>query len=243
MTNQQSFAAAETAEQAWPTTDFLVTACALRRELEAAARCASDCSSRVANIEKAAFDKALPAAMLAGGADKLAKLGAEQDAANLAVTQKRAALRLFLETERAKFFSLRAQELEHLRAGMSERFARAQKAAAELCAALVDLLGTEAECARQEKLIGEWNRAVKTFNRTIPTVNPSAIPGGIGIASGESIRTQVEGMLLADKNVRQLCRDFLTAKAQQRERAAELEEAKIAQAEVQANPISVVEPF
>lgn len=242
MTNQ-SAAVAESAERTWPAPDFLNRAQRLRYELEAAIRVEQPLAQRIAEIQNAAFAKGLPVAVVAGGTDELEKLSDKQVAADLAVSEKRKELRSFLNTERAGFFSLREQAHESLRPEISERFVRVQKAAAELRAALVDLLGAEAESLREEKLIREWNRAVRKFNQTIPAVNVNAIPSATGIDPGESIRSLVEGIIRQDNNIRELCRDFLSREAERREMAAANEEARIAQKEADTNPILHEKPF
>lgn len=227
----------------WPAADFVNTAQRLRYELEVAIRRENELAQRIDNIQNAAFAKALPVTLVAGGKDELKKLSDERNAAILGVNQKREALRQYLNVERAKFFAVKERAFEHLRTGVSERFARAQAAATELCAALSDLLGTEAECARQERLIREWNRTTKKFNRSIPSVNINGIPSVAGIGPGESLRSHIEGMLIQDSSIRELCRNILSREAQRREQAVALEEARIDQAEAIANPASLVEPF
>lgn len=243
MKNQSVAAVAEPTRETWPAPDFLNTTARLRHELESAIRHEKDLAQRVASIQDAAFKKALPAAMLAGGPDKLETLSNEQAAAMVAVNQKREDLRRFLTASRGGFFALRNRASEQLRAEISERFARAQEAAAEVCVAVRGFLGADVEAKREEKLIRQWNREVKKFNRSIPATNVNAIPGVAGIDPSESIRSHIIGMLLGDPNIRMLCPDFLAHEAQQRDRAVALEEARLDQAEATANPVSLVEPF
>ncbi|MGB7024869.1 MAG: hypothetical protein WBD73_13805 [Candidatus Acidiferrales bacterium] len=221
----------------WPVPDFLNRANRLRNELEAAIRVEQQKAQQVAGVQDTAFAKGLPTALVAGGAEKLQKLSDEKDAASLAVNQKREALRHFLNSERAGFFSLRDRAHERIRTEIAENFARMQMAATEICARLENLLGAAAEAEREEKLIRFWNREAQRFNRTIPAVNVNAITSAARIDLGESIRARIEGLLLQDKNTRELCREPLSREAQRRERAAATEEAREAQKEAYANPL------
>ena len=235
--------AAEPVEATWPSATFLKDAQRLRSELEKAIRLEKDLAQRVASIQDQSFQKALPAAMLAGGPDALRKLYALRDAAGLSVNDRRAELRQFLAASRAEFFASRERAQEHLHAVIAEQFARAQKNAAELLAIFGGFLGAGAEAEREEKSIRAWNRVILKFNRVIPSANIDAIPAAVAIAAEESIRSRALGMLLQDKGIRTLCREFFAHEAQQRERATAFEEAKIDERERTASPVSMVEPF
>lgn len=242
MTNQ-SATVTEPARETWPSPDFLNKAQRLRYDLEAAIRDEQQLTQRVTDIQNRAFNTGIPVAVIVGGADKLSKLAAEQEAASEAVNQKRAELRDFLNSSRAGFFSLREESHESLRPGISEKFARVRECAAEVLAELRGLLGAEAEAVREEKTIRQWNREVRKFNRTIPAINSAAIPAAAAIGTEESIRALVVSFLMQDQNIRELCRDYLSREGEKRERAAANEEARFLQAEVNANPFLLDKPF
>ena len=212
----------------WPAPDFLNAAQRLRTELEAAVRLEHSLTQRVANIQNQAFAKGLPAAVIAGGEDVLRKIAAEQDAAQAAVNDKRTALREFLASERQRFFALREEAATRLRQNISEQFSSAQRAAKELRTALDGVLGAKDEAEVEERMIREWNRTVKKFNSSIPSLNVSAIPSAGGIGTSESLRGSIAEMILRDPSLRELCRGIIVAEAERRQRAWAAEDARLA---------------
>jgi len=211
--------------------DFLIRAQRLRGEVESAGRVAQQKAQRVADIQDKAFARGLPNFVIAGGADAMKKFSAEQDAAELAVNEAREALRRFLNSTPAGFFAERDREYDGLRPEISEDIACLQKAAAEISARLEKLLGAGragAEASRQEGIIRRFNREVEKFNKSIPSANVNHIPRAMGISPSESIRARIEGQLLQDRNIRELCMGILACEAERRARAAAAEEARIA---------------
>ena len=224
----QAAAVAESVERPWPAPDFLNAAQRLRHEFEAAVRLEQSLTQRLTDIQSTAFVRGLPTALIAGGEDVLRKIAAEQDAAQTAVNDKRTALREFLASERQRFFALREEAHTRLRQNISEQFSSAQRAAKELRTALDGVLGAKDEAEVEERMIREWNRIVKKFNSSIPSLNVSAIPSAGGIGTGESLRGSIAEMILQDPSLRELCRGIVAAEAERRERAWAAEEARLA---------------
>jgi len=209
---------AQATEIPWPRPDFERQVQRLRAELWTAIRLEKQKSDEIAALENQSFSRSLPIAALAGPG-KLEKLAREKDAATLSAHQARVALRQFIDGERGRFGELKNEAHRRLQAEISEKFARAQAAGAVLLELLHGLLGGKAEAETEEEQIRKWNRGVRNLNRTIPAENINNIPTIPQIGTNESIRGNIESMILADRNLRELARDFLTRQDESRQRA------------------------
>ena len=207
-------------EQPWPRSDFEKQFQRLRGELESAVRVEKSKAQEIAGLQDLSFTRGIPASVLAGGQDKLEKLAHEQDAAKLAVQKQRAELRAFVDTERARFFTLKNDARRRLNPEITAQFARAQAAAGDLTALLREWLGTKNEIALEETQISVWNKIARNLNRLIPAENVNNVPAVGLIDLGESLRSSVAGMLVADRDLRDLVRFFLARDADARQRAA-----------------------
>lgn len=210
---------APAAEQPWPRSDFYATVMRLRSELESAIRAEKSKAQEISGLQDLSFARGIPASVLAGGQDKLEKLGNEQDAAQVAAHQARVALLKFIEDERARFFTLREEARNRLHDELTAHFERAKSAASEIIAQLQTQLGAKSETEREEQQIADWNRAARNLNRSVPAENVNNIPRVALIDAGESFRAIVARKLVSDHDLRELVRDFLAREDEKRARA------------------------
>lgn len=206
-------------EAPWPRPDFAAAVMRLRADLESAVRVEKSKAQEIAGLQDLSFTRGIPASVLAGGQDRLEKLGNKQDAAQVAVQRARDALRKFVDDERAIFFTRKDDARRRLNTEITAQFERAKAAASELIARLQERLGAASEIADEEQRIRVWNRVAKRLNSSIPVENVTGIPGIALIDSGESFRTTIAQMLLGDPQLRELVRGILERDNEQRRSA------------------------
>lgn len=215
--------ATEQKKETWPRADFKQHVARLRAELDIACRAEKDISLRIEGFQSRADLHGLTLAMSIGK-DEAVRLGQEQNDAVRAVNEKRDELRRFQEVERARFYTLRNEAGGRLHPKTSTQFERARTIAAELLEIISRRFGALEEIEREEYQLKDWNRSAKRINETIPSPNANGVPRANGIALGESSRSQIEGMFLADPQLRDLCRAIITTEGEKRQAAEALEE-------------------